>query len=177
MIAVRTDGDPLSIASAVRQAVASVDRSVPISNLQPMSTLVGRSLAEPRLLLALLGGFAITGLALAAIGVYGVVALGVSQRRREVGIRIALGSARAAVVRLMLRESAIYAAAGLVAGVCVSLASAKLLKATLFGVTATSPTTYAALVVVVAALVVVASYVPARRAARLDPTEALRVDR
>ena len=174
MVAVRTDGDPVGLVAAVREAVWSVDRGVPIGEIQPMRGLVGKTLAEPRLLLTLLGGFAITGLALAAIGVYGVVAFAVTRRRREVGIRLALGAARSAVIGLLLRESAIYAAAGLAAGVALSLACARLLQSFLYGVAATSPVTYLALAAGVALLVLAASYIPARRAAGLNPTEALR---
>lgn len=174
MVAVRAAGDPVGLAAAVREAVWSVDRSVPIADLQPMRGLVGKTLAQPRLLLTLLGGFAATGLALAAIGVYGVVAFAVTRRRREVGIRLALGAARSAVIRLMLRESALYAAGGLAAGIVLSLACARLLQRFLFGVTATNLATYLTLGLGVALLVLIASYVPARRAAGLDPTEALR---
>ncbi|HEX6974599.1 MAG TPA: ABC transporter permease [Vicinamibacterales bacterium] len=174
MIAVRTDGDPAAIAPAVREAVWAVDRDVPIGDLQPMRALVGRTLAEPRLLLTLLAGFAVVGLALAAVGVYGVVAFAVARRRREVGLRIALGAARTSVVRLMLRESAAYAAAGVICGVGVSLASARVMQKVLFSVAATNPATYVLLVALVALLVFVASYIPARRAASMNPTDALR---
>ena len=177
MLAVRTDGDPLSVAAAVREAVWSVDRGVPIADLQSMSAMVNATLGRPRLLLTLLAGFAITGLALGAIGVYGVVAFAVGRRRREIGIRMALGAGRPAVVRLMLRESAGYGAAGLFAGLGLALASGRLIRGQLFDVPATDPVTYAALGVGVAALVAAASYWPARRAASLNPAEALRGDR
>jgi predicted lysophospholipase L1 biosynthesis ABC-type transport system permease subunit len=174
MVAVRTDGDPLSIASAVREAVWSVDRGVPVSDLQPMRTMVGTTLARPRLLLTLLAAFAITGLALGAIGVYGVVAFGVARRRREIGIRMALGANRASVVRLMLGESAGYAAAGLAAGLALALASSRAMKGLLFEVPATDAPTYATLAIAVGVLVTLASYAPARRAASVNPAEALR---
>jgi putative ABC transport system permease protein len=174
MLAVRTSGDPLTVAAAVREAVWSVDRSVPVADLQPMRTLIGTTLARPRLLLTLLGAFAITGLALGAIGVYGVVAFGVTRRRREIGIRMALGATRSSVVRLMLGESAGYAAAGLVAGTVLALASSRAMKGLLFEVPATDPATYIALAAAVAALVAVASYWPARRAASVNPAESLR---
>jgi putative ABC transport system permease protein len=174
MLAVRTDGDPLSLASAVRETVWSVDRNVPVADLQPMATLVGTSLARPRLLLTLLGAFAVTGLALGAIGVYGVVAFGVVRRRREIGIRMALGATRRSVVRLMLRESAAYGAAGLVAGTALALASSRAMQGLLFEVPATDPPTYVALAAAVGALVAMASYWPARRAASVNPAESLR---
>jgi predicted permease len=174
MVAVRTAGDPVSIASAVREAVWSVDRNVPVADLQPMRTMVGTTLARPRLLRTLLGAFAATGLALGAIGVYGVVAFGVTRRRREIGIRMALGATRSSVVRLMLRESAGYAAAGLVAGTALALASSRVMKGLLFEVPATDPFTYVALASGVAVMVMLASYAPARRAASIAPAEALR---
>jgi putative ABC transport system permease protein len=177
MLAVRTDGDPLSIAAAVRDAVWSVDRNVPIADLQPMRTMVGTTLARPRLLLTLLSAFAVTGLTLGAIGVYGVVAFGVARRRREIGIRMALGANAGSVVRLMLGESAWYAAAGLAAGIGLALAASRFMKGLLFEVPRTDPATYAALVLGVGVLVTLASYAPARRAASVNPAESLRADR
>ena len=174
MVAARTDGDPLSIASAAREAVWTVDRNVPVSDLQPMRTMVGTTLARPRLLMTLLGGFAATGLALGAIGVYGVVAFGVARRRREIGIRMALGANRGSVVRLMLRESAGYAAAGVAAGTGLALWSSRLLRGLLFEVPPTDAATYVTLALGVGVLVTLASYAPARRAASVNPSEALR---
>jgi ABC-type antimicrobial peptide transport system permease subunit len=177
MIAVHTDGDPLSVASAVREAVWSVDRSVPVSDLQPMRTLMGATLARPRLLLTLLAAFAASGLALGAIGVYGVVAFAVARRRREIGIRMALGADRASVVRLMLGESAVYGGAGLAAGTLLALWSSRMLRGLLFEVPPTDVATYASLALGVAALVALASYAPARRAASVNPADALRTER
>ena len=177
MLAVRTDGDPLSIASAVREAVWSIDRGVPVADLQTMRTLVGTTLARPRLLLTLLAAFAVSGLALGSIGVYGVVAFAVARRRREIGIRMALGADRASVVRLMLRESAIYAAAGLAAGTVLALWSSRMLRGLLFEVPPTDVTTYASLAIGVGLLTMAASYAPARRAASVNPADALRSDR
>ena len=176
MLAVRTGSDPLSIAAAVREAVWSIDRNVPVADLQPMRTMVGTTLARPRLLLTLLGGFAVTGLALGAIGVYGVVAFGVARRRREIGIRMALGADRASVVRLMLGKSAGYAAAGIVAGTALALASSRMLRGLLFEVPPTDAPTYVTLALAVAVLVTLASYAPARRAASVNPSDALRGD-
>jgi putative ABC transport system permease protein len=174
MVAVRTEGDPLSVASAVREAVWSVDRRVPVSDLQTMGTMVGRTLARPRMLLTLLGTFAAAGLTLGAVGVYGVVAFGVARRRREIGVRMALGATRSSIVRLMLRESAGYAAAGLVVGTVVALASRTVMRGLLYEVPASDPPTYITLTIGVAALVMLASYAPASRAASVNPAEALR---
>jgi putative ABC transport system permease protein len=157
--------------------VWTVDRNVPIADLQPMRTMVGTTLARPRLLLTLLSAFAVTGLALGAIGVYGVVAFGVTRRRREIGIRIALGADRAGVIRLMLGESAGYAAAGLLVGMGLALASSRMMKGLLFEVPVIDAPTYLSLALGVALLVTLASYAPARRAASINPAEALRADR
>ena len=174
MIAVRTHYDPLTLAGAAREAVWSVDRTVPVADLQPMRTMVGTTLTQPRLLLTLLGAFAVSGLALGAIGVYGVVAFAVTRRRREIGLRMALGATPASVVRMMLRESAGYAAAGLIAGTAGAFVSSRALRGLLFEVRPTDALTYATLACGVAALVALASYWPARRAASVDPAESLR---
>jgi ABC-type antimicrobial peptide transport system permease subunit len=142
-----------------------------------MRTMVGTTMARPRLLLTLLTAFAATGLALGAIGVYGVVAFGVARRRREIGIRMALGADRGSVVRLMLAESAGYAAAGLITGMALALASSRVMKGLLFEVPATDAPTYLTLALAVGLLVALASYGPARRAASINPSEALRSDR
>ena len=174
MIAVRSDGDPLGVAGAVREAVWSVDRGVPVADLQAMRTLIGTTLARPRLLLTLLGAFAAVGLALGAIGIYGVVAFGVMRRRREIGIRMALGATRGSVIGLVLRESAAYAVAGLAAGLLLAFAASGVMKGLLFEVSPTDGLTYAMLAAGVAVLVVLASYAPARRAASVNPVDSLR---
>jgi predicted permease len=177
MLAVRTAADPLAVAAAVRDAVWSVDRGVPIADLQTMRALVGSTLGRPRLLVTLFATFAGAGLALGAIGVYGIVAFGVTRRRREIGIRMALGADRGSVMRLMLRESAGYAAAGVAAGAAIALASSRALQGLLFEVPPTDPLTYGALAAAVAAVVTLASYAPARRAATIAPADALRAER
>ena len=174
MLAVHSAGNPLSIANAAREAIWSVDRDVPVSDVQGMSTLIGTTLARPQLLLSLLGAFAVTGLALGAIGIYGVVAFGVARRRREIGIRMALGAERRAVVGLVLRESAAYAAAGVAAGLLLAVAASGALKGLLFEVSPTDVTTYGLLAAGVLAVVAIASYAPARRAASVNPVDSLR---
>jgi putative ABC transport system permease protein len=177
MVAVRTPGDPLSVAAAAREAVWAIDRDVPVADLQPMRTMIGTTFARPRLLLTLLGSFAVAGLALGAIGVYGVVAFGVTRRRREIGIRVALGADRASIAALVLRESSAYAGAGLLAGLVLALASSRLMRGLLFEVPPVDPLTYGVLAAGVAALVALASYRPVRRAVAVDPAEALRSER
>ena len=174
MLAVHASGNPLSLANAAREAIWSVDRDVPVSDVQGMSTLIGTTLARPQLLLSLLGAFAATGLALGAIGIYGVVAFGVARRRREIGIRMALGAERSAVVGLVLRESAGYAAAGVAAGLLLAVAASGALKGLLFEVSPTDVTTYGLLAAGVLVVVAMASYAPARRAASVNPVDSLR---
>jgi len=174
MIAVRTSSDPLALAGPVREAISSIDSGVPVADLQPLETMVGASMAQPRLLLSLLGSFATAGLALGAVGVYGVVAFGVTRRRREIGIRMALGASRPSVIRLMLRESATYAAMGLAAGLGLAVAASRSMKGLLFEVSPTDTATYVLLAAGVAMLVAAASYLPARRAASRNPIESLR---
>jgi putative ABC transport system permease protein len=174
MLAVRTPGDPLSLAAAVREAAWSIDRDVPVADLQPMRSMIATTLAQPRLLLTLLASFASVGLALGAVGVYGVVAFGVTRRRREIGIRVALGADRAAIATLVLRESCAYGSAGLLAGTVLAIGSTRLMRGLLFEVRPTDAPTYAVLAIGVAAVVAVASYAPVRRALAMDPAEALR---
>lgn len=174
MLAVRTDGDPLSLAPAVREAAASVDRHVPVADLQPMATLVGTTLARPRLLLTLLGAFAVTGLTLGAIGVYGVVAFGVARRRREIGIRMALGAAPGSVMAMIMKESAGLTLAGLAVGLPIALLLGKVLSSILYDVSGFDPLVFVVAPIVLAAASMFASYLPARRATRVNPLSALR---
>jgi putative ABC transport system permease protein len=174
MLAVRTAGDAAALVPAIREAIWSVGRDVPISDVQTMDARIAGTLGRPRLLTTLLGMFAVLGVVLAAVGVYGVVAYSVSQRRRELGIMMALGASRRRVIRSVLREGLGYAAAGLVVGVPAALAASGLLRTLVFGIRATDPATYAVLAAAVALLVLAACVVPAHRASRLDPLVALR---
>jgi putative ABC transport system permease protein len=144
MIAVRVDGDPLAVAAAVREAVWSIDRDVPLSDIETLDAKIGKSLGHPRLLLTLLGAFAALGALLALVGVYGVVAYSVAQRWRELGIMIALGAERGRIVRSVLREAVLYGAAGLIVGMPAALVATRLLRTLIFGVRPTDPATYLA---------------------------------
>lgn len=173
-LVIRTSGDPLAIAAAVRQRIWSIDPNVPISDLRTMQSLFSASLGRPRLVLTLLGIFSGLGLFLGAVGIYGVVSYGVRQRRREIGIRVALGAAPGSVALLIVRQGIRPSVFGLCAGVVIALLLSRFLRGMVFGVAAADP---ASLLLGSALLLLVAlgaSALPARRAAALDPTEVLK---
>jgi len=173
MIALRTDTDPLGIVPAVREAIWSVDRDVPISDVETMTAKIGGSLAQPRLIASVLSGFASISLGLVLVGVYAVVAYSVALRRREMAIMMALGAGRSRVLRLVLAEGLMYAGAGLAIGIPAALAASRLLRTVVHGIATTDPATYASLAIVVTAVVAGACLLPALRAARLEPARAL----
>jgi putative ABC transport system permease protein len=174
--AVRVDGDPASFAAAARKAIQDVDSAQPIMGIKPFSENVKNSLAERRLVLTLVGAFAAAALLLAALGVYGVTASSVSQRTREFGVRMALGANRASVIGTVLSEPIKLVSAGLLIGLAGTWASGRIIGRLLYGVDAMDPLTIGAVVVVLLLVAVVASYLPARRATRVDPIVALRSD-
>lgn len=166
---VRTAGDPAQLATAVRQAAYAVDSTIPLAELQPLNALLADTLARPRLLATLLSAFAITGLLLAIVGVYGVVAHWVRQREREFGIRVALGAAPARIARNVLQQGALFAALGIAVAVPAALALARLMRSVIFDIAAHDPVTFVGLPLVVLAVTLAAAYLPARRAARVNP--------
>jgi putative ABC transport system permease protein len=168
--------DPLGLAAAVRDQVWQVDRDQPVANVSTMESSAGNAVAQPRLEATLLGAFAALAVLLAAVGIYGVISYSVSQATREIGIRIALGALRRDVMAMVLKQSLRLAVLGLVIGVLISLALTRVLRTLLFGVSATDPVVFGAIAALVAAVALLASLVPARRAARLDPMTALRTN-
>jgi putative ABC transport system permease protein len=174
MLFVRTDGDPAALAPSVRRAIHALAPLDPIYDLRPMTARVASSTAQARFSALLLGLFAAVSLALAVTGVYGVMSFAVAQRTREIGIRMALGADRSNVLALVVRDGAVLAAAGIALGLGGALALTRLLRKMLFEVTPSDPTTFIIIVAVVGLAAMVASWVPARRAARLDPVRALR---
>jgi len=175
-VVVRTTVDPQSIASAVRSAVAALDPDLPISNLKTMETMIAESVGPPKFRTLLVALFAGVGLLLAAIGIYGVMAYAVSERTHELGVRVALGAARSDVLRLVLVEAAVLAGIGVALGIAGAFATTRLMSTLLFGVTPTDAMTFAAISAFLVATALLASYVPARRATRVDPMTALRAD-
>jgi len=173
-IVVRTGGDPQHLTPAVKAAIWSVNKNQPISQMATMADVLSESLARRRLYLILLGVFAASALILAAVGVYGMVAYSVSQRIREMGIRIAVGAARGDVLRMVLGQGARVAILGIAAGILAALALTRLMASLLFGVTATDPLTFLAVAALLTLVALGASFLPARRATRVDPMVALR---
>lgn len=175
-LVIRTDGDPLSLAAAVQGAVWSVDPSQPVSNLRSMSDVFNAELANRDTQLTLIGGFAGLALVLAAVGLYGVLSYSVAQRRSEMGLRMALGAQRDTILSDVIKRAVILAAIGALLGLGGALALTRFLSAFLYDISAADPATFAAVSLVLVIVAVVASYLPARQAARIDPMQALRTD-
>lgn len=172
--AVRTNGDPMSVAAALRREVATIDPLLPVANVQPLTNLVADRSAEPRLTMLIFGIFAGAALLLAAVGLYGIISYGVAQRTREIGVTLALGAPRARVVRRVLRDGLQLAVAGVTVGALVALWATGLLRAILYDTAPADGATYAGVATLLLAVAALASAVPAWRAARLDPVQALR---
>jgi putative ABC transport system permease protein len=172
--ALRTAGDPAHYSAAVREAIRKQDASLLIAELQPMGVWVERSLAGARFSLLLIGVFAGIAAVLAAVGLYGVLSTVVRQRTAEIGVRMALGAAPRGIFGLIVGYGLRLSAAGLAAGVAAAFAATRVMASMLVGVKPADPVTFAAMAVVFAAIAAAASWLPARRAARLDPTQALR---
>ena len=173
---VRTGPDPLSLAAAVRREIAAVDSSIPVLALRSVRQGVMESIATPRFNAALLLCFAAIALLLASVGLYGVVACGVKQRTHEIGIRMALGAAPGTVWRAVVGEGLVLGVIGVAVGTAGAFGAVRLIASYLYGVRPTDPLTFIVVAGVLLAVAVLASYVPARRAASLDPLTALRHD-
>jgi putative ABC transport system permease protein len=175
-VVVQVDGSPAGVLPAVRQKIHELDRQLPLSNVRTMEEWVSNNAAQPRLNAQLLGLFAAVALAIAAIGIYGVLAYSVTQRTREIGVRIALGAQPGGVVRLIVREGMVVGLIGIGAGLAAALALSRALASLLFGVPAHDPLTFGSVAVVLTLVALAACAIPARRAARVDPMVALRED-
>jgi putative ABC transport system permease protein len=175
-VLVRAKSDPLGLAPAVRDQVRALDPDQPVFNARTMEQIVDASLAGRRFAMSLLGVFAGLALLLAAVGIYGVMSYSTAQRTHEVGIRMALGARGRDVLWMVLRQGVVLAAIGVVAGIGVALALARLMGSLLYGVSASDPATFAAVAALLAAVAVLACLVPALRATRVDPMRALRHD-
>ena len=174
-LTVRTTGD-VNIASELRRVVASVDPTVAVSSIRPLDDILDTATAPARFRTTLIVAFALVGLVIASIGVYGIVAHSVSQRRVEIGIRVAIGAGPREVASLVLREGLAIAVAGVAVGLPAAYAATRTFSTLLFGVTPTDPFTYVTSAIGLIAVALAASYAPARRAARIDPIVTLRAD-
>ena len=175
-LAVRTRSDPAALTSSVRNEVHALDRNRPVYDVATMEERLATSVADRRFNLLLLGLFALVALALAAVGLYGVLAYSVGERTHEIGIRMALGARRESVLKLILRQGVLLVAAGLAAGLLASLLLGRVLAGSLYGVPSTDPVTFTAIAVALLAVALVSSWLPARRATQVSPTVALRQD-
>jgi putative ABC transport system permease protein len=175
-LVVRADSDPAALAGAVRRAAFEVDPTVPVADLQPLPTLLAATLGRPRLLAVLLSVFAAAGVVLSVVGLYGVVAVRVRQREREIGIRLALGASAGTMAASVVGEGLRQAGAGLLVGVPAAYALTRLLDGMVYGVSPRDPLTFVVLPLLLAAVAAAACYLPARRAARVDPVVAMTAD-
>jgi putative ABC transport system permease protein len=175
-LVIRTQRDRLDVTRAVRAELDQLDKDLPLENVRTMTQLVESSVAQRKLSVRLLGGFAGVALLLAAVGLYGVLACTVSQRIREIGIRSALGAQRGDVISLVLRKGMKLAAFGLFIGLAGALALTCLIRGLLFGIGPTDPITFLVVPLLLLSVALLACWLPARRAAKVDPMEALRYE-
>jgi len=175
-VVVRATGDPMSVANAVQAAIWRVDRDQPVWRIRTLDRVMEDARGGPKLTVWLTSAFGLLALLLATIGVYGVMSYAVARRTQEVGIRMALGARSAQVLRMVLREGMTTIGIAVAIGLGVAFAATRLIASQLFGVSATDPLTFVLVPVILAVVALVACYLPARRASRVDPIVALRAD-
>jgi putative ABC transport system permease protein len=176
VLVARTDGDPAAAAPAIHRIVAELDPGLAIRSTETLADVAARAVALQRFLMTLLVVFAVVGVTLAVVGVYGVLAQIVRQRTRELGIRMALGAGRGDVQWLVVRHGLALAAAGIAIGTAVAVVATRAVRGLLYGVPAADPVTFAAAVAILGLTVLAASWIPAQRASRADPAIALRAE-
>jgi len=175
-LVLRTVQDEATLGQAIRRVVSSMDRSLPVSHIRPMEAYVADSSAPRRFNVILLGAFAAIALILATAGLYGVMSYLVSQRTSEIGIRMALGARPMDVLKLVVRKAMLLAGSGVLLGMAAAAAATRLLSSLLFGVEARDPMVFTVAPAILIAVAMLASYIPARRASRVDPLVALRME-
>jgi putative ABC transport system permease protein len=175
-VMVRTTGDPSALTRSIKGIVRSVDPNLVAAAVRPMTEVVSGTVAEPRLSMLLVSGFALLALILASVGIYGVIAYSVSQRTHELGLRMALGAGRAGVLAMIIREGVFTAAIGIVAGLGAAALATRLMSDLLVGITPRDPLTFGGGAILLLMIAAAASYLPARRATRVDPMLALRAE-
>ncbi len=174
LLLARTSGNPSALAAPIRQAVSAGDRDLPVSDIRTLDDRLQLSVAQPRLSMVLVGTFALLALVLAAVGIYGVLSYTVTQRTRELGIRMALGAESSSVMRLVVGQAMAPAFIGVLLGLAGAWGATRLISSLLFGVSATDPITFIAVTLFLLTVALAASWIPARRATRVDPLIALR---
>ena len=175
-LVVKTEIEPTSLAATVRQAVWEIDKDQPVSNISTMEGIVAESIARQRVSMLLLGIFAAVAMILAAVGIYGVMSYSIAQRRNEIGIRMALGAQKMDVLKLTVGSGLKLVAIGLVLGLVGALLLTRLMSTLLFGISATDPLTFVLISAILVSVALLASYIPARRATKVDPLIALRYE-
>ena len=175
-LAIRTSGRPQNLIAAVRAQVRELDPDIPLTRVMPMTDVVARSVWQPRLYTALFGVFAAVALILATVGIYGVMSYAVTQRTREIGLRMALGAQKQDVLKLVVGHGVVITAIGVGVGLVAAVALTRLMSSLLFAVSTTDPITFAAVSMLLAGVALAACFVPARRAAKVDPMVALRYE-
>jgi putative ABC transport system permease protein len=173
---VHATSNPTAITAGIRRIVAELDQDQPVSDVRPLAEVVGLADAQQRFSMLLLGIFAFLAVALASVGIYGVMSYSVTRRTHEIGVRMALGATRRDVLRLVVREGMALATVGTVAGLAAALALTRFLSSLLYGVRPIDPLTFAAVSAVLASIALLACYIPARRATKVDPQVALRYE-
>lgn len=174
-VVMKTEGDPRGDVSAVRAAVRAMDQNQPIEDIQTLDQTFARSIAKDRYSAVSVGAFSVFALTLAIVGLYGLVSYATSRRTHEIAIRITLGASRRDVIKLIVRQGMTLAAAGIAVGLAGSLALTRLISSLLFGVRANDPLTFAAVTGVLGAVTIIACWIPAARAMKLDPAASLRM--
>jgi putative ABC transport system permease protein len=176
LLLARTTGNPATLAIPIRRAVAALDPDLPVSDIRTLDERLDQSVAQPRVSMIVLGSFAVMALVLAAVGIYGVLSYTVAQRTRELGIRMALGAEPKSVMRLVVGQAMTPALIGVVLGLAGAWSATRLMSSLLFGVSATDPITFIAVALFLLGIAAIASWLPARRATRVDPLIALRAE-
>jgi putative ABC transport system permease protein len=172
----RATGDPTNLTAAIRNAVLQIDKEQPIANVKTLDQILSASIAQQRFSALLLGVFAVVAMSLAAVGIYGVLSYAVTQRTHEIGVRLALGASRHDVLRLVVGQGMCLTLLGVAAGLAVAFALTRLMSTLLFGVSATDPMTFSLIPLMIVIIALLACWVPARRATKVDPMVALRIE-